>query len=180
MVVKIHSTYHYLHSQYWEDIKLEETTLTEIQWDFECLDAYGYDSYPSRSLSWGPEKVAYGQGYARWMYRSWLCRKNLQGCRNGGHPLREIVQVIQSILNNKWWVPIILILLPRQKKAFLVAFRPRMAHGPGISTVSSALINGTFIYKHKLVGLVSAYASCKICSFLNTTFNCDARELWNS
>ena len=53
-------------------------------------------------------------------------------------------------------------------------------YGPGISTVSSALINGTFIYKHKLVGLVSAYVSCKVCLFVNTTFNCDARELWNS
>ena len=50
--------------------------------------------------------------------------------------------------------------------------------GPGPSTISSATINSTFIHKNKLVGVISAYASCEVCSFLNTSLNCDARELF--
>ena len=45
--------------------------------------------------------------------------------------------------------------------------------------VSSATINSTLIYKNELVGIVSAYASCKVCLFLSTSLNCDARELFN-
>ena len=50
-------------------------------------------------------------------------------------------------------------------------------NGPGLSTVSSAAIYSAFIHKHKLVGIICAYASCKMCSFLSTSLNGDAREL---
>jgi hypothetical protein len=52
------------------------------------------------------------------------------------------------------------------------------AYGPGPSTVSCAAIDSTFIHKDELISLISAYVSCKICSFLSTSLDCSARELF--
>ena len=41
-------------------------------------------------------------------------------------------------------------------------------------------IKCTFINKNKLVGIVSAYASCEISSLFSTSLNCDARELYST
>ena len=51
-------------------------------------------------------------------------------------------------------------------------------NGPGLSTVSSAAIYSAFIHKNELVGIIRAYASCKIRSFLSTSLNGDTRELF--
>jgi hypothetical protein len=50
--------------------------------------------------------------------------------------------------------------------------------GPGLSMVSSATINSTLIYKNELVGIIGAYVSCKVCSFLSTLLNCEVRQLF--
>ena len=122
-----------------------------------------------------------GWGYARWMYRSWLCQKNLRGCHNGGRLHREIELVIQSTLNKKWG-----------SFNYNCSIRPHppfsttkegfpgslsAAYGPGVSTISSTAINGAFVHKNKLVGIIGTYASCEIGSFLNASLNCGAREL---
>ena len=44
--------------------------------------------------------------------------------------------------------------------------------------VSCAAINSTLIYKDKLISLISAYVSCKICSFLSPSLDCSASELF--
>jgi hypothetical protein len=51
-------------------------------------------------------------------------------------------------------------------------------YGPGPSMVSCAVIDSTLIHKDKLISLISAYASHKICSFLSTSLNCSVRELF--
>lgn len=51
-------------------------------------------------------------------------------------------------------------------------------YGPGLSTVSCATVDGTLVHKDELTSLISAYASCKICSFLGTSLDCSARELF--
>jgi hypothetical protein len=51
-------------------------------------------------------------------------------------------------------------------------------YGSGLSMVSCAVIDSTLIHKDKLISLISAYASHKICSFLSTSLNCSVRELF--
>jgi hypothetical protein len=67
--------------------------------------------------------------------------------------------------------------LATAKESFPGSLPP--TNGPGPSTVSSATIDSTLIHKNKLVGIIRAYASCEVCSFLSTSLNCDARELFN-
>jgi hypothetical protein len=53
-------------------------------------------------------------------------------------------------------------------------------NSPGHSTIRSAAIYSAFIYKNELIGIISAYASCEMYSFLSTSLNGDARELFNT
>ena len=69
-----------------------------------------------------------------------------------------------------------LLILPQQKKGFPGSLST--TYGPSPSTVSCAAINGTLVHKDKLIWLISSYASCKICLFLNTSLDCSARELF--